>query len=130
MNEKLKKFLEFASENKEAKEKFDALKDESDKDKVVSETIAIAKEHGFELSPDDFAAHAHELDSAELASVAGGDYCQCIVAGGGHEEVVEETSDSPGYTNPPCGCALYGQGNYADGGIRCTCIMGGSGMAH
>ncbi len=137
MSENLKEFLNYLSKSKDVEEKINALKNETDKEKFISKTIYIAKEHGFDLSADDFATQAHELDSEELASVAGGDSCVCFVGGGGSEDIVKGTQYFPNprfpdsvtheYNNPACGCVLYGQGNYGDGGIRCACACMGEG---
>ncbi len=84
--------------------------------------IEFAKEHGFELTEEDFKAHAQELSERELVSVAGGGECICLVGGGG-----TETDDYVGLA-PACGCVAYGQGNTVmDGDMRCVCIVSGYG---
>ncbi len=117
MNEKVKDFLKFASENEEVTNKFELLKDEADKNKVIDGTIALAKEYGYELSTDDFIQA--ELDEDELDGVAGGfKSCYCAIGGGGG-------SDADGNT---CACVVGGYGTRkGDGDGRCLCVVEGSG---
>ncbi len=72
MKDNLKQFLKFASENDELAGKFDEIKDETDKGKVIDFAIKEAKAHGFELTAEDF-AHS-EMDDDELEAVAGGGF--------------------------------------------------------
>ncbi len=118
MNDKLKDFLKFASENEEVSKKFEQIKDETDKGKVIEFTIKEAKAHGFELTADDF-THA-EMDDNELEAVSGGwKQCVCAMLGGGDDD------DDGG----ECVCALIGLGYRRDNPEieRCACAVGGFG---
>ncbi len=118
MNEKLKDFLKYASENEELAGKFQTIKDETDKGTVIDFTVALAKEHGFELTADDFTHD--EMEDDELEAVAGGfKKCACVVGGGSKD-------DEDGKT---CACAIFGSGYRKDDTekARCVCYLGGYG---
>ncbi len=119
MNDKLKAFIKYASENEELAGKFESIKDETDKGKVIDFTVKTAKAHGFELTADDF-THA-EMDDNELDAVSGGwKQCVCVVGGGGSKDVDGKI----------CACVGGGLGICEDRGInypRCMCCVGGYG---
>ncbi len=119
MNEKLKDFLKYASESDEIAKKFEEVKDETDKGKVIEFAIKEAKAHGFELTESDF-AHA-EMDDDELDAVSGGwSTCVCVIGGGGSED--DDGSQ--------CVCFLDGVGCRKDNPtrLRCSCMFGGHGF--
>ncbi len=123
MSENLKKFLEFVGNDPEISEKAKQLKAD-DPEAVKAIVIAFAKEHGFELTEDDFAAPEEELSENELASVAGGGTCACVGGGGG-------TADDPGSDGDDsvCWCVVGGFGYDIWGDRRCTCAFGGGGKS-
>ncbi|MEG1657294.1 MAG: hypothetical protein RR292_07450, partial [Christensenellaceae bacterium] len=96
-------------------------KKEEDQDKVVSETIKLAKEAGYTLCAEDFKANEGEgeMDDAEMCAVAGGwCKCGCFQLGGGNADADGET----------CGCVVLGTGNRRDKPHnRCVCYTGGYG---
>ena len=103
MNENLKKFLEEAGKNKELKSKLEAL---TDKNTLVTNTIEIAKEHGFHLTPEDFETpNAEEMSPDELDAVAGGGWKLplCVGASGGKDCMCIFIGAAPG-----CGCVIIG----------------------
>lgn len=123
MNDKLKQFLHEANADDALFAQMQALKDEPDKDKVIAQTIELAKGAGFDLSAADFEEPASELDDRELADVAGGwTHCACFVGGGGTEDVDSRV----------CSCIALGGGEakktatHAEGN-RCVCVAGGYG---
>ena len=126
MTENMKKFLEFVTQSPEVMEKAKALQAEGE-EAVKAAALAFAKEHGFALTEEDFEAPEGELSEKELAGVAGGGSCFCLVGGGGTE----------GGNDGVCACVGYGQGNVIDnpseeyknkaGYMRCICIVGGDG---
>lgn len=108
MTESTKKFLELASSNEALASKLkNARKDD---------IIAIAKEHGIELTDADFEQGA-EISDDELNAVAGGLACYCFMGGGGTPEKDEKT----------CVCIAGGGGERKDGKMRCVCPLCGSG---
>lgn len=119
MTENIKKLAELASQDEKLRK---ALCEAPDTKSIIS----LAAEHGLTLTEEDVKMHAskeQELDEEELASVVGGEYCFCPLAGGGLKT---------GKTETPCGCVIYGVGYYYKGSFgklgRCDCIFGGSGM--
>ncbi|MEG1657274.1 MAG: hypothetical protein RR292_07350, partial [Christensenellaceae bacterium] len=85
-------------------EKMETLKKEEDQDKVLSETIKLAKEAGYTLCAKDFEMNEGEgeMDDAEMCAVAGG-WCKC-------------------------GCYQLGGGNADADGVACVCVVLGAGM--
>ena len=123
MSENLKKFFEFVGNNPEILEKAKQLKAD-DPEAAKGIVIAFAKEHGFELTEEDFSPCEGELSESELASVAGGGTCACVVGGGG---TADEPS-SPGQDSV-CWCVGGGFGEDIWGDRRCTCVFGGGGKS-
>ncbi|MEG1877273.1 MAG: hypothetical protein RR146_06855 [Lachnospiraceae bacterium] len=119
MTETMREFLEKVSSDDVLYEKMEVLKKETDKEKVISETIKIAKEDGVTLCTEDFELQEGEIDEAELAAVAGGwTTCGCFALGGGN-------ADQDGYA---CGCIAAGGGTRKDNAHqRCFCISYGYG---
>jgi len=116
MTENVKKLFELSSQDEKLRK---ALCEAPD----VKSIISLAAEHEITLTEEELkmdASKEQELDEEELASVAGGDECYCAIAGGGLR--------TDKYT-PPCGCALYGQGNSfcETQPARCACLLGGHG---
>jgi predicted ribosomally synthesized peptide with nif11-like leader len=109
MNDNLKKLANLASEDKGLSEKLQ----KADKGQVK----ALAKEHGITLTEADFEAPRGKVSDDELAAVAGGGFCYCVMGGGGKADEGEKT----------CACVLVGYGYYTDGRMRCDCGMYGSG---
>ncbi len=119
MTQRAKDFAKFLSTRPEIANNLGIQVENSDN--KIQIFIEIAKEHGFELTDEDFTTEAKELSKEELAAVAGGGDCICVVGGGGTQtEAYPENS-------PACACVLYGQGNDMHGMPRCICITGGSG---
>lgn len=119
MTANMKQFMELVSADKELGLKVSA----ADK----SALILIAKEHGIELTAEDFAAPVGEVSDDELEAVAGGGECYCAVGGGG-------TKDNPhGYAEQywdgldVCACVVAGFGYYGNGKERCGCAFAGGG---
>ncbi len=135
MNEKLKEFARYLSENKELADKLNSL--QLTEENYKEEICKYAAENGYELKMEDFTPANCELDSEELKSVAGGGDCVCVLGGGGTADNIKGTQRDPSginpvtvyseYDNPACGCVMYGQGNYGSGGIRCSCMGAGAG---
>ncbi|MEG2231697.1 MAG: ferredoxin-thioredoxin reductase catalytic domain-containing protein [Lachnospiraceae bacterium] len=119
MTETMREFLEKVSSDDVLYEKMEVLKKETDKEKVISETIKIAKEDGVTLCTEDFELQEGEIDEAELAAVAGGwTKCGCFTLGGGNE-------DQDGTI---CPCIGSGLGMRKDNfHKRCLCIAYGYG---
>ena len=119
MTKEFRDFLKKANEDPAVFKKMEALQNETDHQKVMEQTIAIAKAEGFALTPADFEAGEGEMDDAEMRAVSGG-WCKCVcVAGGGGKE------DADGAT---CVCAVAGVGLRKDNdGSRCICPMVGYG---
>ena len=112
MSEKMKKFLEVLSEDKELKRKATDMSKE--------ELVALAREKGIELMDEDFEVPEGELSEREMSDVAGGGECYCFVGGGG-------TEDSNGNI---CVCVLLGIGENDDFNPdthRCFCPQYGYG---
>lgn len=117
MTENLKDFLKKASENEELQKKLESLKDEKDMEKIIGQTVKIARDAGFGLSDSDF--RTEKMDDEEMAQVSGGwKICFCIAGGGGKEDAdgcmcfcieggAGERKDS---TNNRCICVHYGFG--------------------
>lgn len=112
MSENLKKFLEKISEDRELAAKVGAEKD-------VNVLIAIAKEHGYDLTEEDFKQEPQELGDDELDTVAGGGdvSCACAMGGGGTKDSNDKT----------CACVLAGAGYSKSGRERCVCGFAGYG---
>ncbi len=96
MSENMKKFLELISKDENLKKKMAEL-EKMESDKAIREIIALAKEHGIELSEADFvkAESDDELSDDELDAVAGGG-----------------SWETPYYI--PDGCAVFGAGGIWD----------------
>ena len=111
MSEKLMKFLEAVSGNKELAAKV------SDADK--EELFAMAKELGVELSEADLEKPAQELSDDELETVSGGSdvNCVCVMGGGGAKDRNDKT----------CACVLAGVGYTDEKSERCLCGFAGYG---
>ncbi len=112
MSEKMKKFLEVLSEDKELKRKATDMSKE--------ELVALAKEKGIELMDEDFEVPEGELSEREMSDVAGGGVCVCAIGGGG-------TEDSNGNV---CVCVALGMGENDDNNAetqRCFCPLAGYG---
>ncbi|MEF9990142.1 MAG: Nif11-like leader peptide family RiPP precursor [Christensenellaceae bacterium] len=120
MTEKAKEFFEKVCKDSVLYEKMEALKKETDQDKILSETIKLAKEAGYTLCKEDFEPNEGEMDDAEMGAVAGGwKTCGCAVCGGG-------SADADG---DACGCVVVGHGRRANSTThyRCMCWVGGYG---
>ncbi len=116
MSENMKKFLELVSKDENLKQKMLAFNDMEPAD-AIQAGIALAKEHGIELSEADFVKKKSdgELNDDELDAVAGGSACTCFLGGGG--------DGTDRYDNSfICGCVLYGQG---DSYCMCPAFGGG-----
>ncbi len=76
MSDNVKKFLEMASKDENLKNKLMEL-EKKEYAKAIQEAIALAKEHGMELSEADFAKDkaSSELSDDELNAVSGGTIC-------------------------------------------------------
>lgn len=110
MSESVKAFIEAAKADPELNEKLTRM--------TTEEIVAVAKEMGFELSVEDFAAPTSEMNEAELDNVAGGfgsGSCGCLLSGAG--AVIDNSGGIFG-----CNCFTYGSGN-----TFCNCIMSGEG---
>ena len=95
MNENVKKFLEEAEKNEELKAKLAAL---TDKETAAEKAVAIAKEYGFDLKPEDFQPKGDvDLSDEELTRVAGGGSCGIVMG-----------EDHPSGKN--CVCTIFGIG--------------------
>lgn len=109
MKEKVKNFLELASEDHQL------AKDLQNADKET--VLRLAREHGINLTEEDFDEADAEISDEELDAVSGGDYCHCMLGGGG----------KGGYNQKTCACVGGGGGEYEDGGARCACVAVGMG---
>lgn len=109
MKENLKNFLELASEDQQLAK---ALQN-ADKEKV----LRLAKERGILLTEKDFEEADAEISDEELDVVSGGNYCHCMLGGGGEG----------GYNQKTCACVGGGGGEFKDGGARCACVAVGMG---
>lgn len=112
MTENLKKFLEAVSEDEALAAKVGAEKD-------INVLIAIAKELGFALTPEDF-EESHEIPDDDLDVVSGGSddvSCACAMGGGGTKDNNDKT----------CACVLAGAGYSKTGRERCVCGFAGYG---
>lgn len=117
MNE-LQKLIEA---NPGLKAKVEALS--KDPNATVADIIALAKEHGLEITEADFqAAPEGELSDDELEAVAGGAECYCAIGGGGTGTHSEH--------NETCACVALGFGTTDAGGLRCSCAAAGYGSKH
>ena len=135
MTENLKKFLEAVSKDEALQAKVNAL--ESNKETVMADIIALAKELGIELTEADFAQPDGEISEDELETINGGrdtsygcptsgtvnNSCYCAAAGGGGGK--QKDDDIWG-----CACVAYGQGGDAkDDHTTCMCVLYGHGEA-
>ena len=128
MTDKLKDFLKTADTNEAIRNKLDVLKEETDQEKVIKDTIKIAAEAGITLTEIDFKGANEELDDKELEAISGGEgkgcwtnggseRCFCFVGGGGTANEYDQT----------CACVSYGGGSSKSGRLACACYMAGSG---
>jgi hypothetical protein len=119
MTDEARKFLIKASQDKILGAKLEELKNETDKEKLMARTAAIAKEAGYNLKPEDFSLREGEMNDEEMVDVAGGwKQCACVALGGG-------TADPQGKA---CACIEYGAGvRKDDGEMRCQCFNFGGG---
>ncbi len=119
MTDQLKKFLKEANHDETFLKKMEMLQGETDRAKVVEQTVAIAKDMGFALTAADFEAEEGEIDDLELQAVSGGwTKCVCVAGGGG-------TEDNDGDV---CACVVVGLGMRKDNGHeRCGCPLIGYG---
>lgn len=120
MTDRLKEFLKKASVNEEIQKKLDALKEETDQEKVIETSIQIAEEAGIALTEEDFQEAGKPVDDKEMEDVTGGVHtrCYCFVGGGG-------TGNDLGAQT--CACVSYGGGCDERGRLDCACYIGGSG---
>jgi predicted ribosomally synthesized peptide with nif11-like leader len=118
MNNQVKEFLKKASEDDVLSKKMEALSGVKDREEVRRKAAEIAKEAGFEISPEDFETD-EKMDDAEVADITGGwSICACVTGGGGKE-------DADGTT---CACLEAGFGLRKDNGNqRCMCVFYGFG---
>lgn len=118
----MKKFLEEMEKNPELKAKMEEL--DKNPASTPKDFIKAAAEYGVELKEEDFqpADAQGELADDELDAVAGGDYCLCVIGGGG-----SATSDCEN----TCVCIVGGGGMFSDkskyDGARCSCAVAGGG---
>lgn len=120
MTDRAKEFLKKASQDKALGAKLEGLKIEKDPEKTIAGAVRIAREAGYELSPEDFSLQEGRMTDEEIVDVAGGwQTCVCVMGGGGK-------ADEDGTA---CVCVLYGFGMRRDDTkkTRCECINGGFG---
>ena len=119
MNNQVKEFLKKASEDDVLSKKMEALSGVKDREEVRRKAAEIAKEAGFEISPEDFETDGEKMDDAEVADITGGwSICVCVTGGGGKE-------DEDGTV---CVCVESGGGFRKDGpNQRCMCLFYGFG---
>lgn len=72
-SENMKSFIAYLKTNEDARQKINDLY-EKNKEDLTSEVIALAKEQGFELTPEDVLRHEGELDIEQMHDVSGGRY--------------------------------------------------------
>ena len=95
------------------------------------ELVPLAKEAGYDFTLAELQAYAEEaqkpgmreVSDDELATVAGGKYCVCVLAGVGNSVGTDGSILAEG----SCVCALYGNGNWDGGKVNCVCVWGGGG---
>lgn len=109
MKKNMDKLMALAALDKKLSEKLQ----KADKGQV----IALAKEHGITLTEADFETPQGKVSDDELAAVAGGGYCFCVLGGGG---TAEEGAKA-------CACVIAGMGYDAGGTARCKCVGAGQG---
>ncbi len=109
MNDNMKKLVDLASKDKEMSAKLQKASKE--------QVIALAKEHGIKLTEADFETPQGKVSDDELAAVAGGGICVCVLGGGGKADEGEKT----------CACVIVGVGCYVGGEVRCSCSSAGGG---
>ena len=91
------------------------------------ELVPLAKEAGYNFTLAELQTYAEEtqkpamreVSEEELAAVAGGAVCVCVVAGWG---------ELSGGGQDECTCFAYGFGNY-NGKAVCGCVAGGGGSS-
>ncbi len=115
MTQKAKEFAKYLSENPTVADELNAKSGGTEKDMDI--ILQCAKEQGFELTAEDFETSNEELSKEELASVAGGGDCLCILGGGG---------TSSGESDAVCACVGYGQGG-STYDPKCVCMAAGAG---
>lgn len=124
MNKKVKQLLEVVSKNKDLHEK---AKEADTHEKVVE----FAKQNGIDITMEDLKeTEAAEVNREELAAVAGGSACACVMGGAGLGD-----ADAPDNGNDYlCACALSGDGDgrHKNGRIdhRCICPFVGGGVSY
>ena len=127
MTENIKKLYELISKDEKAREEITTC---TEKEKLID----LAKKYDITLTEEDFNdlsnSKPQNLSEDEMAAVAGGKTCVCVVGGGG-----EASLDHQGI----CACPLVGDGFYDkrcwNNGIhgwwvtvsRCCCAIGGGG---
>jgi predicted ribosomally synthesized peptide with nif11-like leader len=108
-NDNLKKLTNLASQDKVLSAKLQ----KAGKEQVV----ALVKEHGIKLTETDSEASQGKVSDDELAVVAGGTMCFCMMGSDG------KASES----KRACACVIAGIGKFTDGSWRCDRPMYGSG---
>ncbi len=119
MTQKAKEFAKYLSENPTIANELGAKTEGAEE--CMDIILQCAKDQGFELTAEDFAPDDGELSKEELATVAGGGDCFCVLGGGG---------TASNENQPACGCVAYGQGNDTYGMPRCLCFASGTGSAY
>lgn len=109
MNDNLKKLVDLAKQDNELGVKLQT----ADKRQVMT----LAKEHGITLTEADFEKPQGKVSDDELAAVAGGNQCACLLGGGGKASEGEKA----------CACVIAGIGKFTNGLWRCDCAGYGTG---
>ena len=118
MSDNLKQFLKKISSDGEWRNKLSEL---DNKEAIVAQCIAKAKELGIELTAADFETPEGEMSEKELSAISGGG-CGCVFAGAGGGQDRKEGGTYG------CACVGYGQGGNGDADdFNCMCVMGGHG---
>ena len=130
MKESMQAFIELVSKDEELKATIESIAGNDEKKETLTEEskqqiIALAKEHGIELSSEDFVFNKDELSDEELAVISGGSGgCGC--AGSGYGQGKRESDSSIDFY---CACVLMGVGmdGAVPAGSYCFCTFAGGG---
>ncbi len=134
--ENVKLFYEILSKDKSLQEKTTAIGkkyagqklDETQMEVIYQkELIPLAKKEGYDFTLTEIQDYAsetkkpamREISEEELATVAGGEYCMCVIQGIGNYHAGMGAS---------CACTLGGFGDLDYyGKVDCVCVLGGGG---
>ena len=130
MKESMQAFIELVSKDEELRASVEEITGSDEKQETLSDEskqqiIALAKEHGIELSSEDFEFNKEDLTDEELAVISGGSGgCGC--AGSGYGQGTREGDSSIDFY---CACVLMGVGmdGAAPAGSYCFCTFVGGG---